>query len=161
LLEASLSDLLEPVSVDLRWHTPAETVDLVAFMGPLDVDRLALASNNGPREIGTICVRRRVDAAGSRTRANSRFDGSASCLVTPSGRGSSQYIMIVENAVVRTRYMSKAEGARLMGIPASYKVPHSYTAAFGVFGDGVAVPIVRHLAQFLLEPLVRARVMAS
>jgi hypothetical protein len=48
------------------------------------------------------------------------------------------------------------EGARLMGIPASYVIPGGYNAAFGIFGDGVAVPVVRHLARYLLEPLVGA-----
>jgi DNA (cytosine-5)-methyltransferase 1 len=155
-LQSRLSSLLEPDSAELRWHTVAETADLLSTMGPLDAERLALASASGRREIGTIYVRSRIDAGGRQRRANNRFDGFASCLVTPNGRGSSQIILIVDGPVAKTRYMSKVEGARLMGIPASYVIPGGYNAAFGIFGDGVAVPVVRHLARYLLEPLVGA-----
>jgi DNA (cytosine-5)-methyltransferase 1 len=53
--------------------------------------------------------------------------------------------------------MSARETARLMGLPDSYRLPGSYSAACHLTGDGVAVPVVRHLAQWLIEPLLAAR----
>ena len=48
------------------------------------------------------------------------------------------------------------EAARLMGLPDSYSLPRTTTGALHVAGDGVAVPVVRWLAQELLEPLLDA-----
>ena len=50
-----------------------------------------------------------------------------------------------------------SEAARLMGLPDSYRLPDSYSAACHLTGDGVAVPVVRHLAQWLIEPLLAAQ----
>jgi DNA (cytosine-5)-methyltransferase 1 len=58
---------------------------------------------------------------------------------------------------VRSRLMSARETARLMGLPDSYRLPGSYSAACHLTGDGVAVPVMRHLAQSLIEPLLAAR----
>ena len=41
-----------------------------------------------------------------------------------------------------------------MGLPDSYRLPATATAALHVTGDGVAVPVVRWLARALLEPLL-------
>ena len=49
------------------------------------------------------------------------------------------------------------ETARLMGLPDSYQLPTSYSAACHLTGDGVAVPVVRHLAEHLFEPLTGLR----
>lgn len=40
-----------------------------------------------------------------------------------------------------------------MGLPDSYKLPKAYNEAYHLTGDGVAVPVVRFLANHLLEPL--------
>ena len=41
-----------------------------------------------------------------------------------------------------------------MGLPEDYVLPKAATAAFEVVGDGVAAPVVRLLAERLLEPLL-------
>ncbi len=41
-----------------------------------------------------------------------------------------------------------------MGLPDSYILPGSYTDAYHLTGDGVAVPVIRHLARHLFEPLL-------
>ena len=87
-------------------------------------------------------------------RAELRFDGMAGCLRTPGGGSSRQLLLIVEGAQVRTRVLSPREGARLMGLPDTYRLPARATAALHLVGDGVAVPVVRHLAERLLEPLL-------
>lgn len=41
-----------------------------------------------------------------------------------------------------------------MGLPETYVLPRNYSDAYHLTGDGVAVPVVRHLARHLFEPLV-------
>ena len=41
-----------------------------------------------------------------------------------------------------------------MGLPDDYKLPTIYNDAYHLMGDGVVVPVVRHLAEHLLEPLL-------
>jgi len=36
----------------------------------------------------------------------------------------------------------------------TYKLPDKYNDAYHLMGDGLAVPVVRHLAQHLLEPIL-------
>ena len=88
-------------------------------------------------------------------RAEIRFDHVAGCLRIPTGGSSRQTIVIVEGTSVRSRLLSPREAARLMGLPDSYKLPSNYNDAYGLMGDGVAAPVVRHLAANLLEPILR------
>ena len=83
-----------------------------------------------------------------------RFDGLAGCLRTPRGGSSRQVIAVAQDGQVRTRLLTPREAARLMGLPESYRLPGAATSALQVAGDGVAVPVVRWLAQELLEPLL-------
>jgi DNA (cytosine-5)-methyltransferase 1 len=151
--DRDLGDILDPDESGTAWHTEAETADLVSTMGPHDLDRVRDARASGERKIGTIYVRSRTDVTGRRRRANTRFDGLASCLVMPNGAASSQMILVVENDLIRTRFMTGREGARLMGVPPTYRLPRGYNATFELLGDGVVVPVVTHLSQHLLEPL--------
>jgi len=48
-----------------------------------------------------------------------------------------------------------------MGVPEGYRLPKAATAALQVMGDGVAVPVVRWLAQQILEPLLRGEARPS
>jgi DNA (cytosine-5)-methyltransferase 1 len=48
-----------------------------------------------------------------------------------------------------------------MGLPEDYQLPARATAAWRVVGDGVAVPVVRWLAEQLLEPLLRPTAQAA
>jgi DNA (cytosine-5)-methyltransferase 1 len=41
-----------------------------------------------------------------------------------------------------------------MGLPDDYKLPARYNDAYHVAGDGVCVPVVRHIAESLLEPML-------
>jgi DNA (cytosine-5)-methyltransferase 1 len=87
-------------------------------------------------------------------RAELRLDGLAGCLRTPRGGSSRQVIVVIDKGRVRTRLLTPREAARLMGLPESYRLPTSANAALQVAGDGVAVPVVRWLADRLLEPLL-------
>ena len=86
-------------------------------------------------------------------RAEIRFDDVAGCLRTPAGGSIRQVIIVVDGKKVRSRLISARETARLMGLDESYKLPKNYNEAYHLTGDGVAVPVVRHLAEQLFEPL--------
>ncbi|TJV20225.1 MAG: DNA (cytosine-5-)-methyltransferase, partial [Mesorhizobium sp.] len=74
----------------------------------------------------------------------------------PTGGSSRQTIMVVDGTRVRSRLISARETARLMGLPDDYKLPRAYNEGYHLTGDGVAVPVVRFLAQHLFEPVLRA-----
>ena len=99
-------------------------------------------------------ARPRIGVSACLLGAEVRFDGLAGCLRTPRGGSSRQAIVVVEDGRVRSRLLSSREAARLMGLPDSYRLPATATAALHVAGDGVAVPVVRWLAAELLEPLL-------
>lgn len=41
-----------------------------------------------------------------------------------------------------------------MGLPDTYVLPANYNEAYHLTGDGVVVPVVRHLAQHIFEPIL-------
>jgi DNA (cytosine-5)-methyltransferase 1 len=152
----AFSDMLEDVPTGVHWHTAAHTKYLIELMTPLHRQKVARAMISGQRTVGSIYRRTRPDETGARRqRAEVRFDGIAGCLRTPAGGSSRQTILVVEGKKVRSRLLSPREAARLMGLGESYRLPDRYNEAYHVCGDGVCVPVVRHLAERLLEPLLR------
>lgn len=151
---ATLADLIEDdLAVD--WQPEAETSRLLAMMNEKNRRKVEAAKTAGRRVVGGIYRRTRSDAAGvRRQRAEARFDGLAGCLRTPAGGSSRQLIIVVEGEQVRSRLISARETARLMGLPDAYRLPSNYNEAYHLTGDGVVVPVVRHLARHLLEPIV-------
>jgi DNA (cytosine-5)-methyltransferase 1 len=133
---------------------------MLADLSPAHLTRLKTVQAGCQRRVGALFRRTRVKNGVSVKRSELRFDGLAGCLRTPGGGSSRQFIVLVEGDVVRTRLLTPREGARLMGLPDAYILPQGPTAAFRVVGDGVACPAVRHLAQSLLEPLLRAEAQA-
>jgi len=153
-----LAALLEPDAA-VRWRTPAQTQALVDQMDGAHLLRLDAALASGERRVGAAFRRMRS----GRQRTEARFDGLAGCLRTPGGGSSRQFLLVAEKGEVRSRLISPREAARLMGLPDSYRLPPRTTAALHLAGDGVVVPMVRHLAAELLEPLLspqRARAAA-
>ena len=154
---APFSALVEPEPAGAPWHPPAETRKLLDSMSPLNRQKVLDAQASGALKVGTLYRRTRPAADGARVvRAEVRFDEVAGCLRTPSGGSSRQKLLVVEGERVRSRLLSPREAARLMGLPDSYRLPPRYNDAYHLAGDGVAVPVVRHLAECLLEPLVQA-----
>ena len=154
----AVADLIEDDPADVDWHAPSETRRLLGMMSELNVGKVERARRAKGRVVGTIYKRTRRDAGGVRTqRAEVRFDGVAGCLRTPAGGSSRQLIMVVDGESVRTRLISGRETARLMGLPDGYALPSNYNEAYHLTGDGVVVPVVRHLAEHLLEPLAAWR----
>jgi DNA (cytosine-5)-methyltransferase 1 len=149
--KANLSDIVEEAPQGVRWHTPQETKRLLNMMTEVNLKKVKQVMGVGVRSIGTIYKRTRNGVQ----RAEVRFDNIAGCLRTPSGGSSRQTILVVEGNNVRSRLLSPREAARLMGLSDDYKLPTNYNAAYHLAGDGVAVPVVRHLAQQIFEPLLQ------
>jgi DNA (cytosine-5)-methyltransferase 1 len=149
----ALDDLLEPDEA-CAWRTEAQTQRLLAQMDGLNAARIETLKALGGRHAGAAFRRMR----GGVQRAEARFDGLAGCLRTPRGGSSRQLILVVEAGKLRSRWLTAREGARLMGLPEDYRLPASQSPALHVIGDGLAVPVVRHLAAELLEPLLAAPV---
>lgn len=148
--QATFADLIEDAPQHVVWNTVAETRRLLEMMAPLHRQKVEGAKKAGRRMVGGIYKRTRQGVQ----RAEIRFDDIAGCLRTPTGGSSRQSIMIVEGAKVRSRLLSPREAARLMGLPETYQLPHKYNDAYHLAGDGVVVPVVRHLAAHILEPLL-------
>ena len=149
-----LADLIEDQPVGVEWHSQDETHRLLGSMTSRNQDKVVAAQVTGSRQVGTAYRRTRVEAGVKRVRAEARFDGMAGCLRTPAGGSSRQTLLVVDGARVRSRLLSPREAARLMGLPEHYRLPARYSDAYHLAGDGVCVPVVRHLAEHLLEPLL-------
>lgn len=152
-----LRDLIEEQPASVTWHSAEETAKLLAMMNKLNRDKVRAAKKHGKLVVGTVYKRTRHDDDGEKVqRAEVRFDGVAGCLRTASGGSSRQLIVVVEGERVRSRLLSSRETARLMGLPDSYVLPTNYNEAYHLTGDGVVVPVVRHLARHILEPVLAA-----
>jgi DNA (cytosine-5)-methyltransferase 1 len=149
------ADLIEDQPTGVRWHTKADTERLLSLMTPLNLAKVEAARRLKRRTVGGVYRRTRPDENGApRQRAEVRFDDVAGCLRTPAGGSSRQTILVVDGNSVRSRLLSPREAARLMGLPDDYLLPSRYNDAYHVVGDGVCVPVVRHLAGRLLEPIL-------
>lgn len=149
------ADLIEESPTDVTWHSPAETKKLLDMMSTVNKAKVSAAKKLKTRVVGGVYKRTRLDPDGmKRQRAEVRFDNVAGCLRTPAGGSSRQTILIVESESVRSRLLSPREAARLMGLDDSYVLPARYNDAYHVAGDGVCVPVVRYLAENILEPII-------
>lgn len=146
-----LIDLIEEEPVGVHWHSPAETARLLAMMSPVNRAKVDLVLTNTARAIGAVYKRTRIEGGVKKQRAEVRFD-LAGCLRTPAGGSSRQTLLIVENGQVRSRLVSARETARLMGLDEDYRLPGRYNDAYHVTGDGVAVPVVRHIVENVIAP---------
>lgn len=153
----SLKSILDS-DPDTPWLSREQVERLLSLMSSPSLSRIETAKRNGQTAVGTLYKRGRPDASGCvRQRAEVRFDGFAGCLRTPAGGSSRQTILIVENDTIKARLLSRCEIARLMGLPPSYRMPERYNDAYRVAGDGVVVPIVQHLDEFIFQPVLRNR----
>ena len=141
-------------SEKVAWHTPAQTEALLAMMS--DVNRAKWKPRKNPASAWSAAftdvparrIGRKVQSA------EVRFDDIAGCLRTPAGGSSRQTIIVVEGSDVRTRLISPRETARLMGLPDTYMLPDNYNEAYHLTGDGLAVPVVRHLSSHIFSPII-------
>jgi DNA (cytosine-5)-methyltransferase 1 len=158
LRNTTLFDVIEEAPCDVAWHSAAETQALIAMMSDVNLAKIVEAKRAGRKMVGTLYRRTRYHSGEKIQRAEARFDDIAGCLRTPAGGSSRQYVLVVDKGRVRSRLMSARETARLMGLPEDYLLPATYSDAYHLTGDGVVVPVVRHIAGSLLEPLLNTGV---
>jgi DNA (cytosine-5)-methyltransferase 1 len=151
----TFADVIEQNPSDVQWFTRDETDRLISKMSEVNRAKLREAKSEGRRMIGGVYRRTRENEFGQKVqRAEIRFDDVSGCLRTPAGGSSRQIIVVVEGAKVRARLISSRETARLMGLPDTYTLPENYNEAYHLTGDGVVVPVVRHLAKHIFEPVL-------
>jgi site-specific DNA-cytosine methylase len=63
---------------------------------------------------------------------------------------------VANGPATRTRRLSRRECARLMGLGDDYVLPANDVEAFNLVGDGLVLPVVRHLATHVLEPILKS-----
>ena len=125
------------------------------MMSEVNRAKVEAAQKVGKRIIGGVYKRTRPDEQGRKVqRAEARFDDIAGCLRTPGGGSSRQTIIEVDGENIRSRLISPRETARLMGLPDEYQLPANHNEAYHLTGDGVVVPVVRHLARHIFEPVL-------
>ncbi|MBM3577033.1 MAG: DNA cytosine methyltransferase [Alphaproteobacteria bacterium] len=152
----SLTDMIEDAPSDIEWRSVKDTNALIAMMSEVNLAKIAEAKRAGRKMVGTLYRRTRYQNGEKIQRAEARFDEVAGCLRTPAGGSSRQFVLVADKGRVRSRLMSARETARLMGLPDEYILPENYNEAYHLTGDGVVVPVVRHIAASLLEPLLNA-----
>jgi len=151
----SFADIIEDEPTGTEWFSADKTNRLLGMMSKANRLKLAKVQQLGRPIIGGVYKRTRRDEAGRAVqRAEIRFDNVSGCLRTPGGGSSRQIILMVNGPSVKARLISTRETARLMGLRESYKLPENYNEAYHLTGDGVVVPVVRHLAKYILEPIL-------
>jgi DNA (cytosine-5)-methyltransferase 1 len=159
---STFADLMEEAPTTVKWHAAAHTNYILNLMSPLNRQKVSEAIRSGRRMVGAVYRRTRPDETGiKRQRAEVRFDDVVGCLRTPAGGSSRQIILVVEGKTVKSRLISPREAARLMGLDEDYVLPERYNHAYHVCGDGVCVPLVRHIARHVLEPVLADREMSE
>jgi DNA (cytosine-5)-methyltransferase 1 len=159
---STFADLMEEAPTTVKWHAAAHTNYILNLMSPLNRQKVSEAIRSGRRMVGAVYRRTRPDETGiKRQRAEVRFDDVVGCLRTPAGGSSRQIILVVEGKTVKSRLISPREAARLMGLDEDYVLPERYNHAYHVCGDGVCVPVVRHIARHVLEPVLADREMSE
>jgi DNA (cytosine-5)-methyltransferase 1 len=66
-----------------------------------------------------------------------------------------QFLLIVSGEKTWMRALTGREYARLMGRSEDYRLPVNEGEARSLCGDGVCVPVVRFLAERVIEPLLK------
>lgn len=148
-----LADVIDDHPQGVAWHDETATARLLAMMNPINRAKIDMVMANGGRAVGAVYKRTRIENGVKVQRAEARFD-LAGCLRTPAGGSSRQTIVVIEDGKVRSRLISTRETARLMGLDEDYRLPERYNDAYHVTGDGVAVPVVRHIAETILRPVL-------
>lgn len=156
-----LADLVKPRTDD-GWFDEIEMRRLLSMMSELNTAKVNRLLEMPGHHVATIYKRGRPDITGHvRQRAEVRFDGIAGCLRTPAGGSSRQTVLFITDGKLRARLLNVREAARLMGLPDSYIMPNSFNVGYKLAGDGVAVPVVEHIATHLLEPIVARRLQSK
>ena len=86
-----------------------------------------------------------------------RFDDLSGCLRTAEGGSSCQFLLLHDKGEWKARKITTREAARIMGAPERYRLSKSYNESYNAMGDAVVVPVVKHLVDHLLVPIVKQK----
>ena len=148
----TLTDLID-------WAAPAFNEDRAAAL-------FALVAPKHRELLDRLPASRRAVFPGYRRTRNGkqvlelRFDDLSGCLRTAEGGSSCQFLLLHDSGKWKARLITPREAARLMGAPERYCLSTSYNESYNAMGDAVVVPVVKHLVDHLLTPLVFKRGMA-
>ena len=155
---ASLADIINLGTEDWREDLGAEALAMMSARQRAIIDQMLEA---GEPRVGAAFRRIRVENGERVQRLEARFDGIAGCLRTPAGGSSRQRLLFLDGGRVKARLLAPREAARLMGLPEDYALPARANAALRLCGDGVAVPVVRWIAERILEPALADKAVAA
>ena len=157
--EISLRDIMERVPEDSTVWWDKEQTDY--FWSLVEHDHKARLETllEGRRRHVFTAVRRLRRRRKREQIFNVRFDGLASCLRTPRGGSSTQYVITIEDGILKGRRLTALESARLQGVclPASapdFQLIGSETDIRFAFGDAVCVPAIRWVVEHSIEQLI-------
>ena len=157
--QLSLCDVLEHVSEESNIWWDKEQEDY--FWALVEHDhktRLESLLKSGKNHVFTA-VRRLRRRRKREQIFNIRFDSLASCLRTPGGGSSTQYVVVLEHGKLRGRRLTALEAARLQGVCLPERSPDfqlvgTDTDIRYAFGDAVCVPVVRWVIEHSIEQLM-------
>ena len=157
--ELSLRDIIEsvPESSPVWWDT--EQTDYFWSLVEHDHKLKLEALLKGGRSHVFTAVRRLRRRRKREQIFNVRFDGLASCLRTPGGGSSTQYVVVIKDGLLRGRRLTALEAARLQGVclpeySPNFELVGSDTDVKYAFGDAVCVPAVRWVIEHSIEQLI-------
>ena len=76
--------------------------------------------------------------------------------VAKKGGSSHQFLLFVDGDKTYVRAIDPYEAMALMGMPASYKPLSDPIETLSMCGDGVAVPVVKFIAERIIEPMLKS-----
>jgi hypothetical protein len=151
---AQLADVIDLGSDFREYHSQAEVARYLTMLSPEQRTELdALRARKRP--IAVQAAKRMRGPKGARMqRIEIQPDLAYALKVVSKGGSSHQFLFIVDGPQTRLRAINPREAAGLMGLSDSYVLPRDPFAALDLCGDGLCVPVVRHLATHVLEPLL-------
>ncbi|WP_231980672.1 DNA cytosine methyltransferase [Mycobacterium sp. E2497] len=153
-LTSGLSEVVEKLDHrDAEWWDTDRTDRFVSSLSPIQTERLKVLRKARKISYRTAYRRTRNGVAVWEIRP----DDISGCLRTARGGSSKQALVRAGNGIVRVRWMTPREYARLMGAD-EYRLDglRRNQAVFG-FGDAVCVPVVKWLAESYLMPLTTGK----
>ena len=157
-----LADVLERLAPeDRRWWNAEQMAYFWAHLERHHGPQLCGLTGSGVETF--LTATRRGRRRGLREQIiNIRFDGAASCLRTPKGGSSAQFVVSICGGTVRVRKLLGVEAARLQGVclPDSspdFQLHGPETEILYGLGDAVCVPAVRWVFQHSIEALLEGQ----
>lgn len=143
-LDALLEDL--PANA-AAWWSRERAEYLLTQMSPRHRAEAAAMIGGATLRHGTVFRRVRH----GRSMAELRTDGVAGCLRTPRGGSGRQILFAAGRGQFAVRLLTARECARLMGAD-DFSIDAPLQQALFGFGDAVCVPVIRWLAEHVLDP---------